>query len=100
MKRANTLTSLVNNVEELLAELQDEHAPELQELRDRVEDSLDAAKRAIRKQKKSVTARVGRYAKSADQYINDYPRLAFLSGALIFGMIGYMAGATTRNVAR
>ncbi len=100
MKRANTLTSLVNDVEGLLAELQDEHAPEVQELRDRVENSIAAAKRAIRQQQKGVTARVGQYAKSADQYINDYPRLAFLSGALVFGIIGYMAGAAARNVAR
>jgi ElaB/YqjD/DUF883 family membrane-anchored ribosome-binding protein len=97
MKRINSLTRLVNEVEELLAELQDEHGPEVQELRDRVEDSIDAAKRAIRQEGKSVTARVGQYAKSADRYINDYPRLAFLSGAVIFGMIGYLAGASCRR---
>jgi ElaB/YqjD/DUF883 family membrane-anchored ribosome-binding protein len=97
MKRINSLTRLVNEVEELLAELQDEHGPEVQELRDRVEDSIDAAKRAIRQEGKSVTARVGQYAKSADRYINDYPRLAFLSGAVIFGMIGYLAGASSRR---
>jgi ElaB/YqjD/DUF883 family membrane-anchored ribosome-binding protein len=96
MKRIKSLTRLVNEVEELLAELQDEHAPEVQELRDRVEESIGAAKRAIRKERRSVTARVGQYAKSADRYISDYPRLAFLSGALIFGMIGYLAGANSR----
>ena len=100
MKRIKSLTTLVNDVEELLAELQDDHAPEIKELRDRVEDSIGAAKRTIRQQRKSVTGRVGRYAKSADQYINDYPRLAFLSGALIFGVIGYVAGVTSRSVAR
>jgi ElaB/YqjD/DUF883 family membrane-anchored ribosome-binding protein len=97
MKRISSLTRLVNEVEDLLAELQDEHGPEVQELRDRVEDSIDAAKRAIRQEGKSVTARVGQYAKSADRYINDYPRLAFLSGAVIFGMIGYLAGASSRR---
>lgn len=92
MKRVKSLNSLINDVEELLAELQDEHAPEVQELRDRVEDSIVAARRVIRQQGKSVTARVGHYAKSADRYITDYPRLAFLSGAVIFGAIGYLAG--------
>jgi len=100
MKRIKSLANLVNNVEELLAELQDEHTPEVQELRDRVEDSIGAAKRTIRQQRKGVAARVGQYAKSADHYINDYPRLAFLSGALIFGLIGYLTGATARHVAR
>ena len=97
MKRIKSLMCLVNEVEVLLAELQDEYGPEVQELRDRVEDSIRAAKRAIRQEGKSVTARVGQYAKSADRYINDYPRLAFLSGALIFGLIGYLAGATSRR---
>jgi|SRR5665213_3359991 len=97
MKRIKSLANLVNDVEELLAELQDEHTPEVQELRDRVEDSIGAARRAVRHERKSVTARVGHYAKSADRYINDYPRLAFLSGALIFGAIGYLAGATAHR---
>jgi ElaB/YqjD/DUF883 family membrane-anchored ribosome-binding protein len=97
MKPEQTLTCLVNNVEELLAELQGEHAPEVEKLRNRVEDSIGAAKRAIRQQRPSVTARVGRYAKSADHYITGYPRLAFLSGAVLFGMIGYLAGATSRR---
>jgi ElaB/YqjD/DUF883 family membrane-anchored ribosome-binding protein len=97
MNREQTLRCLVNNVEELLAQLQHEHAPEVRQLRDRVEDSIEAARRAIRQQHRSVISRVGHYAKSADQYVNNYPRLAFLSGAVTFGMIGYLAGATSRR---
>src|SRR5271168_3679826 len=97
MKSVKSLRSLVADVEELLAELQDDRGPEVQELRDRVEESLDAAKRAIGHQSANASARIRRYASSVDHYINDYPRLAFLSGALIFGVIGYLAGATARE---
>jgi ElaB/YqjD/DUF883 family membrane-anchored ribosome-binding protein len=97
MKRVQTLTTLVNDVEELLSELKDQHGPEVQELRDRVEDALAPAKRAIRQQSDKATARLGRYASTVDGYINDYPRVAFLTGAAIFGTIGYLAGAMARH---
>lgn len=97
MKRENTLTKLVNDVEELLSELKDEHGPEVQELRHRVEDALAPAKRAIYQQSDSATARIGRYASTVDGYINDYPRVAFLTGACIFGTIGYLAGTMARG---
>jgi ElaB/YqjD/DUF883 family membrane-anchored ribosome-binding protein len=96
MKSARTFSKLANDVEELLDELKDEHGPEVQELRMRVEDALDAAKRAVDRESNHTAARIRRYASSVDGYINDYPRLAFLSGAVIFGAIGYLAGATAR----
>jgi ElaB/YqjD/DUF883 family membrane-anchored ribosome-binding protein len=96
MKREKTLTKLVSDVEELLSELKDEHGPEVQELRDRVEDALVSAKRVIHQQSHNATARIGRYASTVDGYINDYPRVAFLTGACIFGTIGYLAGSMGR----
>jgi ElaB/YqjD/DUF883 family membrane-anchored ribosome-binding protein len=96
MRRVNTLTKLVNDVEELLGELKDEHGPEVQELRARVEEALDATRHALRQQSTNATARIGRYASSVDGYIHDYPRVAFLTGACIFGTIGYLAGAMGR----
>jgi len=86
MKRVQTLTNLVN-----------EHGPEVQELRRRVEDALAPAKRAIREHSDKATARIGRYASTVDGYINDYPRAAFLTGACIFGTIGYLAGSMARD---
>jgi ElaB/YqjD/DUF883 family membrane-anchored ribosome-binding protein len=97
MKRAKTLNRLVADVEELLSELKDEHGPEVQELRERVEDALEAAKHAIHQQGDNAAARIGRYASSVDGYINDYPRLSFLTGACIFGTLGYLAGAMARG---
>jgi len=97
MKRVKTLNNLVTNVEELLIELKDEHGPEVQELRERVEDALAATKRAIRHQGDNAAARIGRYASSVDGYISDYPRLSFLTGACIFGTLGYLAGTMARG---
>jgi ElaB/YqjD/DUF883 family membrane-anchored ribosome-binding protein len=97
MKRAKTLTRLVTDVEELLSELKDEHDPEVRVLRERVEDALDATKHAIHHRGDNAAARIGRYASSVDRYINDYPRLAFLTGACIFGTFGYLAGAMARG---
>jgi|SRR5271170_2615889 len=92
-----SITKLMDDVQELLAELREEHAPEVEELRDRVEASLSSAQRAIGKQGTQVAARLGRYANSVDGYITDYPRLAFLSGAVLFGIIGYLTGAMARE---
>jgi ElaB/YqjD/DUF883 family membrane-anchored ribosome-binding protein len=97
MKHAKTFKSLVDDVEELLAEIRDDQGPEVQALRDRVEDSIGAAKRAIGQQSSNASARMRHYAASVDRYINGYPRLAFLSGALIFGAIGYLAGTMSRD---
>ena len=96
MKRVNTLTKLVNDVEELLGELKDEHGPEVQELRARVEEALEATRRVLRQQRDNATARIGRYATTVDGYIQGYPRIAFLTGACIFGTVGYLAGSMGR----
>jgi ElaB/YqjD/DUF883 family membrane-anchored ribosome-binding protein len=97
MKRVKTFAKLANEVEKLLGELKDEHGPEVQELRHRVEDALTAAKRAIGQQSNKASARIAQYAGSVDEYINGYPRLASVTAALIFGTIGYLAGARARK---
>jgi ElaB/YqjD/DUF883 family membrane-anchored ribosome-binding protein len=90
MNPSRTLNQLVNDVEELLAELSDEHDPQLDELRMRVAQTIGSAKRAIASQRTSVAARVGHYAGSLDDYITGFPRLGFLTGILVGGMIVYM----------
>ena len=93
MKSTRSLTKLISEVEELLAELGDQQRPDIQELRDRIEEAIAYTKRAISTPRGKV-AQIGQYASSVNHYIRDYPRLAFLTGALIFGTLGYLAGAT------
>jgi ElaB/YqjD/DUF883 family membrane-anchored ribosome-binding protein len=95
MNPSRALSKLVNDVEELLAELSDEHGPEMDELRTRLAQTIDSAKRALESQRTSVVARIGHYAGSVDDYITGFPRLGFLTGVLVGGMIVYVRGLTS-----
>jgi len=81
MKSEKKLWELVNDVEELLAELRDEHGPEVAELRERIDNSLKSTKAAIGLQSERTAARLGRYVDSFDSYIINYPRLAFATAS-------------------
>ena len=94
MKPSRALNKLVNDVEALLAALSDEHGPQIDELRNQVAQTIGSAKRAIASQRTSVVARIGGYAGSVDHYITGFPRLGFLTGILVGGMIVYARGLT------
>ena len=83
MNQSRHLNELINDVEELLAELSDEHSPQIDELRNRIKDTIDAVRPAV--------GRVRHYAAAVDDYIKGYPRLGFLTGLLIGGVIVYVA---------
>jgi ElaB/YqjD/DUF883 family membrane-anchored ribosome-binding protein len=84
---------LVDDVEELLARLDDEHSPQLDELRSRVEETIAQAKSGLTKQGRSTAAQVRHYAGMADDYITGYPRTAFASGILIGAALGFLIGS-------
>ena len=92
MTPSRTLNNLISDVEELLAELGSEHGPHIDELRMRVAETIGSAKRAIASQRTGVVARIGHYAGAADDYITAFPRLGFLTGILLGGMIVYVKG--------
>jgi ElaB/YqjD/DUF883 family membrane-anchored ribosome-binding protein len=81
---------LIDDVEELLARLDDEHSPQLDQLRDRVEATMSEAKSVLTKQGRSAAAQVRHYAGMADDYITGYPRTAFASGILIGSFLGFL----------
>jgi ElaB/YqjD/DUF883 family membrane-anchored ribosome-binding protein len=83
MNQSRHLSELINDVEELLAELSDGQSPQIDELRDRIRDTIGSVRPAV--------ARVRRYAGAVDDYITGYPRLGFLTGLLIGGVIVYVA---------
>jgi ElaB/YqjD/DUF883 family membrane-anchored ribosome-binding protein len=95
MNPSRTLDKLVIEVEDLLAELSDDHGPQMDELRVRVAQTIGSAKRAIASQRTSVVTRIGHYAGSVDDYITGFPRLGFLTGILVGGMIMYVRGLTS-----
>jgi ElaB/YqjD/DUF883 family membrane-anchored ribosome-binding protein len=83
MNQSRHLNELINDVEELLAELSDEHSPQIDELRNRIKDTIGSIKPAV--------ARIRRYAGAVDDYITGYPRLGFLTGLLLGGSIIHVA---------
>jgi ElaB/YqjD/DUF883 family membrane-anchored ribosome-binding protein len=87
---------LITDVEELLARLDDEHGPQLDKLRGRIEATMSQAKAALTKQGNSTAAQVRQYAGMADDYITGYPRTAFASGIVIGAVLGFLA-ATARS---
>jgi ElaB/YqjD/DUF883 family membrane-anchored ribosome-binding protein len=90
MKNEKTLNELTDQVEELLPMLDRHPSPEIDELRARIEDTLGSAKRAIRNS--GVSEKIGRYAASLDRYVTGYPRLGFVTGLLLGGVIVHLAG--------
>jgi ElaB/YqjD/DUF883 family membrane-anchored ribosome-binding protein len=92
MNPSHTLTNLINDVEKLLTELDDEHDPHIDELRRRIMQTIGRARRAIPSQRTGVVASIGHYAGSMDDYITGFPRLGFLTGILVGGMIMYVKG--------
>jgi ElaB/YqjD/DUF883 family membrane-anchored ribosome-binding protein len=94
MKSTQTLNTLIDDVEQLLAELEAEHSPQLDEISRRVEQTLNSAKRAVAAQRESTVKQIKRYAKNVDGYITGFPRLGFLTGILTGIAIAYVTGLT------
>jgi ElaB/YqjD/DUF883 family membrane-anchored ribosome-binding protein len=90
LNNSRKFEQLVNEVEELLARLDDEHSPQLDKLRAQVEATMSEAKSALTNQGKSTAAQVRHYAGIADDYITGYPRTAFASGILIGAALGFL----------
>jgi ElaB/YqjD/DUF883 family membrane-anchored ribosome-binding protein len=87
---------LITDVEELLARMDDEHGPQFDQLRDRIEATMSQAKAALTKRGNSTAAQVRQYAGIAHDYITGYPRTAFASGILIGAVLGFLV-ATARS---
>ena len=97
MQTSSKVNQLMSDVEELLAELGDHPDPDIDALRTRVHAAIGAARQAMAPEGAPVLARVGRFVTATDDYINNYPRLAFASGVLVAGLVGYLVGVTGRS---
>ncbi len=92
MNPSRATNNLIDDVEKLLAVLGDEHGPQIDELRMRIMQTIGRAQRAMASQRTGIVARIGHYAGSMDDYITGFPRLGFLTGVLVGGMIIYIKG--------
>jgi len=88
MNQSRQLSRLIDDVEELLKALSDEHNPQIDELGNRIKDTISSIRPPV--------GRVRRYAGAVDDYITGYPRLGFLTGLMIGGAVVYVAAHTPR----
>jgi ElaB/YqjD/DUF883 family membrane-anchored ribosome-binding protein len=92
MDKLDRLDELIDGAEELLTQLADAHDPNIQRLRDRVDQAVADATRSLSSQGDD-RVRLRDVANTIDDYVRDYPWLALLTGVLIAGTVGYIAGA-------
>ncbi len=94
MEKAQKLDRLIDNAEELLIKLADAHSPEIQKLRDRVDQAIIDARRAIARQSGEASVGLRDIAATIDDCVREYPWLAVATGVMVAGSIAFIAGAT------
>lgn len=93
MDKYRKLDALIEGAEELLMKLGEAPEPQVQKLRDRVDHAIVDARSAIARESAGSRVGVRDVLRTLDDYIRGYPWLAFATGVLVAGSIGYIAGA-------
>jgi ElaB/YqjD/DUF883 family membrane-anchored ribosome-binding protein len=110
MDSVRKLKQLVADTEELLAEIADEHSPEIQDLRKRLNASIKGTKSFLSshrddkdakdkngKAQPSEHVKVRHVAASVNEYVRGYPWLALATGVLVASTMGILATSATRR---
>lgn len=109
MDSAKKLKQLVNDTEELLAEIADEHSPEIQQLRKRLNESIKGTKSYLLQFRHphendaddaddhGSHVKVRHVAASVNEYVRGYPWLALATGVLVASTMGILATSATRR---
>jgi ElaB/YqjD/DUF883 family membrane-anchored ribosome-binding protein len=109
MDSSRKLKQLVTDTEELLAEIADEHSPEIQQLRKRLNDSIKSTKSYLHSFRSANDdtesdedhhdshVKVRHVAASVNEYVRGYPWLALATGVLVASTLGIMATSATRR---
>ncbi len=100
MDRARRLDELIDGAEELLTNLTDAHNPDIQKLRDRVDQAIADARRAIAQTEEDLSVKLRDIAQTVDDYVHDYPWLAVATGVLVAGTVAFLAGAAVGSKKR
>jgi ElaB/YqjD/DUF883 family membrane-anchored ribosome-binding protein len=92
--RAVKLDQLIDGAEELLTQLADAHDPQIQRLRDRVDEAIGDARRSINQSRDEVSVQLLDIARSVDDYVRDYPWLAVGTTAIVAATVAFLSGIT------
>jgi ElaB/YqjD/DUF883 family membrane-anchored ribosome-binding protein len=97
MDSARKLNQLVNDTEELLAEIDDQRGPEMQDLRQRLTTSIKKTKSILQSERGAGQVKVRDVAASLNDYVRQYPWVALATGVLIASSVGILATSATRR---
>jgi ElaB/YqjD/DUF883 family membrane-anchored ribosome-binding protein len=92
--KAVKLDQLIDDAEDLLTRLADAHDPQIQYLRDRVDEAIGDARKAISRAANDSAVQIVDIARTVDDYVRDYPWLAVGTGVLVAGTVAFLAGVT------
>jgi ElaB/YqjD/DUF883 family membrane-anchored ribosome-binding protein len=93
MSKPDELDQLIDDSEELLTKLADAHDPEIQRLRDRVDEAVRDARRSLQESENTGSVGLGELARTIDDYVHDHPWLALATGVLAASTVAYIAGS-------
>lgn len=97
MDSTHKLDDLFNQTEKLLAKLENEGAPEIQDLRERLDRSMAKTKIAIKAKPPRDNVKVRDVAASLNDYVQDHPWMALATGVLVASTIGILATNATKR---
>jgi ElaB/YqjD/DUF883 family membrane-anchored ribosome-binding protein len=100
MDAASKLNRLVHETEELLESIAHERAPQINDARDRLQESLERAKSAIRDERQNgheARVKVRDLAGSLNDYVQRFPWLALATGVLLASSVGILATSATKR---
>jgi ElaB/YqjD/DUF883 family membrane-anchored ribosome-binding protein len=107
MDTSGKLNRLMRETEELLERISDERAPQIQRVRERLQESLDQTKRAIAQERERESdngsgrpeqhVKVRDLAGSLNDYVRRYPWLALATGVLVASSVGILATHATKR---
>jgi ElaB/YqjD/DUF883 family membrane-anchored ribosome-binding protein len=116
MDAVRKLNNLVDDTEELLKSLANEHGPKIDAVRERLLESLERTKRAIADQRRGrkggkngnsnpahdddeddASIGVGDLAGSLNDYVRRHPWLALATGVLVAASAGILATSATKR---
>ncbi|HEX4333421.1 MAG TPA: DUF883 family protein [Usitatibacter sp.] len=87
---ANDFQDVVNDAQELLETMGSEGGAKIDEMKKRVQASIEAVRRQVGELKVSVTEGATAAAKTTDQYVRDNPWNAIAIGAGVGMLLGYL----------
>jgi ElaB/YqjD/DUF883 family membrane-anchored ribosome-binding protein len=92
MNKSRQLQHLTDDVENLLGKVASDQSPQVQELRSRVNETIESVRSAISRADTAALDTIKQVASSADDYVRDNPWIAIGVIAGVAASLGFLAG--------